>query len=83
MALERPDGGAVLDDAVARQQALLSPSCRRRGSWGCGWTPGWPGTLRAVSPVLDQLAELGFYLSARTGADSRAPRAKHREVIST
>ena len=66
-ALECPNSIAVLDDAVARQQALEC-GVRITGILGLLVDAKRQGLIRAVSPVLDQLARLGFYLSARTRA---------------
>jgi len=65
LAWERPNSIAVLDDAAARQQAFEC-GIRMTGTLGLLVDAKRQGLIPAVSPALDQLARLGFYLSART-----------------
>ncbi len=67
LVLERPNSIAVFDDAAARQQAIEC-GVRVTGMLGLLADAKRQGLILAVSPVLDELGKLGFYLSARTRA---------------
>ena len=65
LALERANSVAVLDDAAARQQAFEC-GIRVTGILGLLVDAKRLGLISAVTPLLDELDRLGFYLSART-----------------
>jgi predicted nucleic acid-binding protein len=64
LALESPDGIAVLDDRVARR-AALALNIRLTGTLGLLLDAKRLGRIPAVGPLLDRLWQLGFRVSAR------------------
>jgi predicted nucleic acid-binding protein len=65
LALESPDAMVILDDALARQMATTL-AMRFRGSLGVLLDAKQAGLISAITPLLDRLQALGFYLSAET-----------------
>jgi hypothetical protein len=65
LALESPEGVAVLDDRVARR-AALALNVKITGTLGLLLDAKRTGRIPAVGPLLDRLRKLGFRVSDRT-----------------